>query len=125
MKRTWHFLIIATIMICMLITGCSNSENNHSEKDASNKDDNKKEIHISAAASLTDVTKDLEQAFNKKHKNAKITFNYGGSGALRQQIEKGAPVDVFMSANTKDIDALGKQAQNKYEYAQNDLVLIG
>ncbi|OIS33829.1 molybdenum ABC transporter substrate-binding protein, partial [Staphylococcus cohnii] len=68
MKRTWLFLIIATIMICMLITGCSNSnsENNHSEKDASNKDDNKKEIHISAAASLTDVTKDLEQAFNKK-----------------------------------------------------------
>ncbi|MBB2507405.1 Molybdate-binding protein ModA [Staphylococcus cohnii subsp. cohnii] len=125
MKRTWHFLIIATIMICMLITGCSNSENNHSEKDANNKVDNKKEIHISAAASLTDVTKDLEQAFNKKHKNAKITFNYGGSGALRQQIEKGAPVDVFMSANTKDIDPLGKQAQNKYEYAQNDLVLIG
>ena len=30
-----------------------------------------------------------------------------------------------MSANTKDVDALGKQAQNKYEYAQNDLVLIG
>src|SRR5699024_4121273 len=125
MKNTWKFLMIVTIMACILITGCSNSDKKQSEKDASTQDDHKKEIHISAAASLTDVTKDLERAFNKKHKNAKITFNYGGSGALRQQIEKGAPVDVFMSANTKDVDALGKQAQNKYEYAQNDLVLIG
>ncbi len=35
-----------------------------------------------------------------------MEFNYGGSGALRKQIESGAPVDVFMSANTKDVDAL-------------------
>ena len=41
MKRTWYFLIIATIMICMLISECSNSENNHSEKEASSQDDNK------------------------------------------------------------------------------------
>ncbi|PWG67884.1 molybdate ABC transporter substrate-binding protein, partial [Enterobacter mori] len=82
---------------------------------------------VSAAASLTDVTKDLEQAFETKHKSINVTFNYGGSGALRQQIEKGAPVDVLMSANTKDVDALKEQkkASYTYEYAKNKLVLIG
>ena len=56
-----------------------------------------------------------------------IKFNYGGSGALRQQIETGAPVDVFMSANTKDVDQLKdkKKAHDTYNYAKNKLVLIG
>src|SRR5699024_8365482 len=66
-------------------------------------------------------------AFKKEHKGTEVTFNYGGSGALRHQIEKGAPVDVFMSANTKDVDVLknNDKAQNTYEYAKNKLVLIG
>ena len=42
----------------------------------------------------------------------RIKFNYGGSGALRQQIEAGAPADVMMSANTKDIDLLKKKTKH-------------
>ena len=63
----------------------------------------------------------------KGSQNADIKFNYGGSGALRQQIETGAPVDVFMSANTKDVDQLKdkKKAHDTYNYAKNKLVLIG
>ena len=58
----------------------------------------------------------------KDHKDANIKFNYGGSGALRQQIETGAPVDVFMSANTKDVDALKdkKKAHDTYNYAKTN-----
>ena len=71
--------------------------------------------------------KKLASEFKKEHKNADIKFNYGGSGALRKQIESGAPVDVFMSANTKDVDALKdkNKAHDTYKYAKNSLVLIG
>ncbi len=124
MQIKGKYIIFACIMMCLMIAGCSNTEGNHDEQ-KSNSNDAKHELHIAAAASLTDATKDLEKAFKKEHKDAHITFNYGGSGALRQQIEKGAPVDVFMSANTKDVDALGEKAQNKYQYAKNTLVLIG
>lgn len=81
---------------------------------------------ISAAASLTDVTKVLEKEFHKAHPNISVSFNYGGSGALREQIDKGAPVDVFMSANTKDVDMLKKKrkVRHTYDYAHNKLVLI-
>lgn len=113
--------------LCLVLAGCSNG--NSESKNDSNSDGNQKkqELHISAAASLTDATKELKQAFEADHKEANVTFNYGGSGSLRQQIEKGAPVDVFMSANKKDVDALQDKdkAQNTYEYAKNKLVLIG
>lgn len=125
MKFKYFLVVIASLLI--ILAGCSNSNssNNNDDKKSSSKDDNKQELRISAAASLSDVSKALEKEFKKDHKNADITFNYGGSGALRQQIEKGAPVDVFMSANTKDVDALKDKAHHTYNYAHNTLVLVG
>ncbi|UMT77759.1 molybdate ABC transporter substrate-binding protein [Staphylococcus roterodami] len=120
--------IVAIIMaLCLVLAGCSNSnDSKDSKKDAAD-NGKKQEIQIAAAASLTDVTKKLGSEFKKEHKNADIKFNYGGSGALRKQIESGAPVDVFMSANTKDVDALKdkNKAHDTYKYAKNTLVLIG
>ncbi|MCS4932159.1 molybdate ABC transporter substrate-binding protein [Staphylococcus aureus] len=119
---------IAIVMALFLVlAGCSNSnDNNESKKDDAD-NGKKQEIQVAAAASLTDVTKKLASEFKKEHKNADIKFNYGGSGALRKQIESGAPVDVFMSANTKDVDALKdkNKAHDTYKYAKNSLVLIG
>ena len=107
---------IAIVMALFLVlAGCSNSNDNQDNKKDAADNGKKQEIQVAAAASLTDV------------KNADIKFNYGGSGALRKQIESGAPVDVFMSANTKDVDALKdkNKAHDTYKYAKNSLVLIG
>lgn len=121
----FKYFLVTLLSICLVLAGCSNDSENEKEKTSSNQKE--KTIHVAAAASLTDVAKDLETEFKKKHSNVDVTFNYGGSGALRQQIEKGAPVDVFMSANTKDVQSLKEQkkADNIYDYAQNKLVLIG
>ncbi|OSO95348.1 molybdate ABC transporter substrate-binding protein [Staphylococcus haemolyticus] len=125
-----HFMaVIVTLVI--ILAGCSNSGSNDSgnkSSDSNKKDNDKKqELQISAAASLGDVSKALEKEFKKDHKNVDVSFNYGGSGALRQQIEKGAPADVFMSANTKDVDMLKDKdkAYDTYKYAHNKLVLVG
>lgn len=114
------YFAVILLSVC-LVVGCSN------DKKETNSNQKENTLHVAAAASLTDVTKDLETAFKKKQSDVDITFNYGGSGSLRQQIEKGAPVDVFMSANTKDVQALKdkKKADNTYDYARNQLVLIG
>ncbi|MCE5038652.1 molybdate ABC transporter substrate-binding protein [Staphylococcus auricularis] len=123
--------ILATVLAgSLLVAGCSNDEkakDDSDSKSSSGDGDKKQELKLSAAASLTDVSKDLEKAFEKEHKDVDVTFNYGGSGSLRQQIEKGAPADVFMSANTKDVDMLEDKdkADNTYEYAKNKLVLVG
>lgn len=126
MKMKHIFITILTLSI--VLAGCTNERGlnkEHNEKQSTKGD--KQELQVSAAASLTEVSKSLENEFKKDHPNVEIKFNYGGSGALRQQIEAGAPADVMMSANTKDIDLLKKKnkAHDTYNYAKNQLVLIG
>lgn len=63
-------------------------------------------LQISAAASLSDAMEELKPLFLAKHSGSDISFNFGSSGALQQQIEQGAPVDVFVSAGQKQMTAL-------------------
>ncbi|GGA02347.1 molybdate ABC transporter substrate-binding protein [Paenibacillus marchantiophytorum] len=66
----------------------------------------KVELTISAAASLTDAFKEIQANYEGKNKQIKLNFNFGASGALQQQIEQGAPADLFFSAATKNMKAL-------------------
>ncbi len=62
-------------------------------------------LTISAAASTADAMTDITKLYKKKYPNVTLTFNYGSSGALQKQIEQGSPVDVFISAATKQMNA--------------------
>ena len=64
------------------------------------------ELTVSAAISLKDALDELGHLYEQRHPGTKITFNYGSSGTLQHQIEQGAPVDVFVSAAVKQMDAL-------------------
>ncbi|MDU3083235.1 MAG: molybdate ABC transporter substrate-binding protein, partial [Staphylococcus epidermidis] len=126
MKIKHIFITILTLSI--VLAGCTNERGlNKEQNEKQSPKGDKQELQVSAAASLTEVSKSLGNEFKKDHPNVEIKFNYGGSGALRQQIEAGAPADVMMSANTKDIDLLKKKnkAHDTYNYAKNQLVLIG
>ncbi|HLP00288.1 MAG TPA: molybdate ABC transporter substrate-binding protein, partial [Fimbriimonas sp.] len=61
---------------------------------------------ISAAASLQDALKAIEPRFAQANPNIKLSYNFGASGALQQQIEQGAPVDIFLSAAQKQMSSL-------------------
>jgi molybdate transport system substrate-binding protein len=84
------------------------------------------EITVSAAASMKNVLTELEADYERLHSNVHITFNYGSSGTLQQQIEQGAPVDLFVSAGTKQMEALSKKKLVKavVPIVTNELVLI-
>jgi molybdate transport system substrate-binding protein len=61
-------------------------------------------INVFAAASLTGSFTQLGKDFEKAHPGVKVTFNFAGSSALAQQINQGAPADVFASAAPKNLD---------------------
>lgn len=61
---------------------------------------------VSAAASLTNVLPAIAAEFERAHPGLQVKCNFAGSGALQQQIEKGAPVDVFISAAQRQMKAL-------------------
>ncbi len=67
------------------------------------------ELTISAAASLQDALKEIEKQYKEKKPNIKLSFNFGASGALQQQIEQGAPADLFFSAAEDKFQTLVKK----------------
>jgi molybdate transport system substrate-binding protein len=86
------------------------------------------DLTVSAAASLTNAFKDIAPLFEAANPGTKLQYNFAASGALLQQIAKGAPVDVFASADQETMDQA--QAQNLVQAAQrrnfvsNGLVVI-
>ena len=58
----------------------------------------------------------------------KVIFNFAASGALLQQIDKGAPVDVFASADQKTMDQAKEKSlimtETRKDFVSNGLVLI-
>ncbi|MCW3794925.1 molybdate ABC transporter substrate-binding protein [Paenibacillus sp. LS1] len=86
------------------------------------------DLTISAAASLTDAMKEIETNFETANPNIALNFNFGASGALQQQIEQGAPADIFVSAATKNMNALVDEnliaSGDQKNLLQNSLVAI-
>jgi molybdate transport system substrate-binding protein len=86
------------------------------------------EILVAAAASLQNAMEEIQKMYATEHTNVTITFTFGGSGALQEQIEQGAPVDVFMSAALKQMTVLEDEnlivKETKKELLQNKVVLI-
>jgi molybdate transport system substrate-binding protein len=62
------------------------------------------EVNVFAAASLTGTFTQLGKDFEAAHPGVKVNLNFDGSSALAQQINKGAPADVFASAAPKNMD---------------------
>ncbi|MCE5256103.1 MAG: molybdate ABC transporter substrate-binding protein, partial [Spirochaetaceae bacterium] len=109
MKKT-----ILTMMICALLISAVGAQQT--------------ELLVSAASSLTDVLTSLKPEAEKAT-GAKILFNFGASGALRQQIESGAQVDVFFSAASEDVDRLEQAGladkASRVNLLTNAIVLVG
>jgi molybdate transport system substrate-binding protein len=61
---------------------------------------------VAAAVSLKAPLEDAAKQFNAISPGEEITFTFGSSGQLAAQIEQGAPVDLFVSASSVDMDRL-------------------
>lgn len=86
------------------------------------------EVVVAAAASLTNAFKEAAQGYEAQYPGSKVSLNFAASGVLLQQIVKGAPVDVFASADQETMDAAQKQGlvlpADRQDFVGNSLVLI-
>ena len=86
------------------------------------------DLVVSAAASLTNAFTDIGHEFERSHQDTKVLFNFGGSGQLLQQIAKGAPVDVFASADQETMDKAEAEglleAGTRADFVRNALVVV-
>lgn len=65
-------------------------------------------LTISAAADLTYAFQEIADRFEAETGH-RVVFNFGSTGQLAQQIEQGAPVDLFAAANVSFIEELARQ----------------
>ena len=65
-------------------------------------------VRVSAAASLTEAFQEIARAYEAAHAGDTVELNFAGSQVLRTQIEQGAPVDVFASADLVHVEALAR-----------------
>ena len=61
-------------------------------------------LTIFAAASLTDAFAALAEVYEANSPHIDVVFNFAGSNQLATQIDQGAPVDVFASANREQME---------------------
>lgn len=113
------FLSGMAILAILYLSACTNKEVSQEQK---------VEITISAAASLNDALTEIKGDFEKENKQITLLFNIGGSGALKQQILQGAPVDIFLSAAHSQFNELTQKGlidkQDQVDLLTNQLVLI-
>lgn len=86
------------------------------------------DIIISAASSLSNAFTEIGKDYEKANPNQKVSFNFASSGALLQQISRGAPVDVFASADQETMDRANRQnlivRTSRHDILRNTLVVI-
>jgi len=84
-------------------------------------------ITVSAAASLTEAFDAIGKQFEHQHRGTDVAFSFGASSTLATQVEQGAPVDVFASADEADVQRIvsaGKVDGAPIVFARNDLVIV-
>lgn len=138
LKQTKLSMISFFLLALVFISACASpnasspnpsADHNNSDSSASSTPSSERtELTISAAASLTDVLEELQPRFETAHPGIKLSFNFGGSGSLQQQIEQGAPADLFLSAAEKNMQALIDKGlmdtENTTTLLTNEIVLI-
>lgn len=86
------------------------------------------ELTVSAASSLTNAFRELAPLYEAKHPDTKLQLNFAASGALLQQIAKGAPVDVLATADQETMNQAQERglidAGQRRDFASNSLVVV-
>lgn len=85
------------------------------------------ELHVSAAASLSDAFREIGKAFEQVQPDTAVDFHFGASGELLDRMVAGASVDVFVSADLETMDRAVRLAlvdpASRTNIARNDLVV--
>ena len=120
--------LLSSVFVCgLLLVGCgqtsqsSNPTAKAKQLTPDSSTERSEELTVSAAAGLTDAMEDIKELYRQQQPKANITYNFASSGSLEQQIEQGAPVDVFISAAYKQMDELEAKQMLKNNTRKNIL----
>jgi molybdate transport system substrate-binding protein len=107
-------------ILCCLLASCNSADRSIAQQKQ------QEELVVAAAANLTDAFNEIGNTFTSET-GIKITYNYGSTAELTQQIKNGAPFDVFAAADVQHINELVNAGQvvpeSRALYARGRLAL--
>ncbi len=121
------FTFSAAAVLALGLVGCGSGDDTSSGSGSSSSSSSSSTASLSgnitvfAAASLTESFTELGKQFETANPGTKVTFSFAASSALAEQINSGAPADVFASASQKNMDqvtAAGNASDDKV-FAKN------
>ena len=80
------------------------------------------EVRVFAAASLTDALREIGANYEKET-GERLVFNFAGSSTLARQIARGAPADLFLSADEAKMNEVA--VTDRVSVLSNTLVIVG
>ena len=109
-----HILLAIAMALAVAATACA--------------DEKRPPITVFAAASLADALQPLGDAFTAEH-GVEVRFSFGGSTTLAQQLVRGAPADLFISAGALPMDHVESArllaSGSRVDLLGNALALVG
>jgi molybdate transport system substrate-binding protein len=115
------FLALPTfVLACVLLAACGGSSSSTTTTTASVSGT----INVFGAASLTSAFEQIGKDFMAANSGTTVKFNFAGSSTLATQIGQGAPVDVFASADSENMDKVASDMNPSQTFATNSLVVI-
>lgn len=111
-------LAAALLGLLLAVSGCASSGGTPGAPQTT--------LTVFAASSLTSVFTDLGRRFEKSHPGVEVSFSFGSSATLAQQVVRGAPVDVYAAASPvpmRTVVAAGLVAADPPVFARNRLQL--
>ena len=112
----------------VMIVGCSSMTPPDSESNTSASPETAIALTVSAAASMQDAMKAIQPIYEDAHPGITLIYNFSSSGSLQQQIEQGAPVDVFLSASPRQMNTLEEKGLllegSRRDLLKNSIVLV-
>ncbi len=110
-------LLAPLLAICLLLAACGSSSSSKSSSGSVT-------LNVSAAASLMASFETLGKQFETANPTVKVVFNFAGSNTLAQQINQGAPFNVFASADTQTMQKVIKEVNTPVTFAHNKVAVI-
>jgi molybdate transport system substrate-binding protein len=125
-----RFALAAVALAATAVAGCSSNSSSSTASGSSSSPSSSASssaaaqtgsITVLAASSLKDTFTQLGTQFEAAHPGDTVKFSFGASSALAEQINSGAPADVFASASTKNMDQVVTpgNASNPENFAKN------
>ncbi len=113
----WAMLWLASFLLCLWLGSCTSSPDLKAVS-----------LYVGAAGTFRDVLQEIDQLYQQQVPNVVVSYQFAGTGIIKEQIVQGEPFDIFVAADPSPMDELEKKGAilpgTRQNFVGNQIALI-